>query len=165
MTFLWNYSLHRSSTKICKNDRIFSDFTVKFYYFPRRCAVHLRNMTPFPLLPLRFHSSGFTYTHYCRSVSSFSNAKAGIPDSLCAAGTAMSLCIERVQKSAENEYSSGNGHFSRPAHEFPSDLFGTSKFLFHWCNMYVCNVIRDWSVFIQSANVTEILSTKRAGYK
>lgn len=85
---------------------------------------------------------------YCRSVSSFSNAKAGIPDSLCAARTAMSQCIEKVQKSAENEYSSGNRYFSRPSREFPSNLFRISEFVTHWCSMYVRNVIRDWSIFV-----------------
>lgn len=54
-------------------------------------------------------------TYYCRPVSSFSDARAGIRGFLMRCGNRDVACgIERVQKSAENEYSSGNGHFSRP---------------------------------------------------
>lgn len=110
---------------------------MKFYYLPRRCTgASLRYTTPFLFLCFVFILPALLTCH-CRSVSSFSNAKAGIPGSLCAARTAMSLSIERVQKSAENEYSSGNGHFSQSSRELSSNLFRISKFVTYWCSIYV----------------------------
>lgn len=101
-------------------------------------------------------------TYYCRSVSSFSNAKAGIPDSLWAVETAMLQRIERVQKSAENEYSSGNGHFSHPQRELSSNLFRIFKFVPYWCDIYVCNMIRQKFIgfSVSDLNEVEILPTR-----
>lgn len=75
--------------------------------------------------------------YYCRTVSSFSNAKTGILDFLWAAETATHVAAhERVQKSTENEYSSGNGHFSRPQRELSSNLFRIQ--IYSLLMQYIC---------------------------
>lgn len=135
--------------RLYENDQI--SIAMKFYYLP------WRYMTPFPFPPLRFHSSGFTYC-YCRSVSSFSNAKAGIPDALCAR-TAMSLSIEKAQKSAENEYSSGNRHFSQLSRKLPQAIYSKSEFYYSLMRYRtVRNVTRD-QFRISDLNTSKILPT------